>query len=418
MSNPILILPFIFMLLAIAIGPLLKNKIWEEYYIPITITSSSIVLLYYLIIFKKFELVYNSIHEYLSFIILIGSLFVVSSGILLTLKGKSTPKNNVLFLFIGAIISNFIGTTGASILLIRPFIKVNRYRIKPFHIVFFIFIVSNVGGMLTPIGDPPLFLGYLKGIPFFWITEKLFLPWLFILSLILIVFYFIDRNEFLNHSKKIQSEAIKSGEEPEFKGKINIGFLSIIILATFVNKPIFLRELIMLFVAVSSYYFTNKTIHEKNEFSFLPIKEVAILFFGIFVTMIPAIEYVTANSKNFNLTTTTQFFWITGILSSLLDNAPTYLNSIALAFGIFGLDINKIKDVSEFLILHPKFVEVISFSAVSFGALTYIGNGPNFLVKIIAEHNKISMPSFFGYVFKYSILILLPIIFLTWILFY
>ena len=416
--NFVFVLPFIILLALIASGPILFKKDWEKYYPAISFSMALLVVLFYFFIFKNYGKIFHTLYEYLSFIILISSLFVISGGIFISIKGKSTPKNNLIFLSIGALLANFIGTTGASILLIRPFIKVNKSRIKPFHIIFFIFIVSNVSGLLTPIGDPPLFLGYLKGIPFFWFTKNLFFPWLFTNLLILIVFYLIDLKEFKNHTKKFQNEIIKEGEEASFKGLHNVGFLLIIILCVFIKEPIFLREIIFLLVAATSYYFTNKKIFLKNEFTFIPIKEVAILFFGIFFTMMPAIDWITSNAETLNIKTTTSFYWINGFLSSILDNAPTFLNSFALIMSLQNLNINNVNDVSQFITQHSDFLKVISFSSVAFGALTYIGNGPNILVKSIAEENKINMPTFFEYIFKYSILVLLPIYFVTWLLFF
>ena len=416
--DPVMILPFIILLGLIAFAPFINKKFWENYYPAISISLGLIIVGYYIFILKNSEKVLITAHDYFSFIILIGSLYVVSGGILILLKGKSTPKYNLVLLAIGAVVANILGTTGASMLLIRPFIKINKYRLKPFHIIFFIFIVSNVGGMLTPIGDPPLFLGFLKGIPFFWITTHLFWIWLFTNGLILAIFYLYDKKDFEHRTEKTQHEIESEKEEWHFKGILNLGFLALIIFSVFIESPIMLREIIMITAALSSYYFTDKEIHKKNNFNFHPIKEVAILFLGIFATMMPALDWLSLNSSQLGINTTTEYFWATGLLSSALDNAPTYLNFLTASFGLFNLNIDNVNHLKEFLINHAKYVEVISAASVTFGACTYIGNGPNFMVKSIAEQSGVEMPNFVEYIFKFSLKILLPIYFLVWLIFF
>jgi Na+/H+ antiporter NhaD/arsenite permease-like protein len=359
-----------------------------------------------------------TMHEYLSFIILIGSLFVVSGGIHIQLRGKSTPLSNLVLLAFGAVISNIVGTTGASMLLIRPYIRVNKFRMKPFHIVFFIFIVSNVGGALTPIGDPPLFLGYLKGIPFFWVAANTWTIWGVALVLLLGIFYVVDYRSFHHASRSAQKDALEHGEQGAFDGLSNLGFLMMILIGVFIERPLGARECIMLAAAVGSYATTNKKIHKKNDFNFTPIKEVGILFLGIFATMMPALDWLSANAQSLGVTTPGQYYWASGVLSSFLDNAPTYLNFLTASFGLVGLNIDIASDVQIFILQYGRYIQAVSIGAVFFGACTYIGNGPNFMVKSIAEASGVGMPSFFGYIIRYTLPVLIPVYTLVWIIFF
>src|SRR5206468_3988727 len=234
----------------------------------------------------------HTAHEYFSFIALIGSLFVVSGGIHISVKGEATPLANVVFLFIGAVIANLLGTTGASMLLIRPWLRMNKYRVTAHHIVFFIFIVSNIGGCLTPIGDPPLFLGYLKGIPFWWVLEHCWLPWLCAVAILLSIFFVVDHRNYLKAPAAVRKELAEPWARWKFEGWINIFFLGIILRAVFIEKPAFLRESIMIAASIGSYYLTRKSIHLANHFNFEPIREVVILYIGIFATMLPALDWL------------------------------------------------------------------------------------------------------------------------------
>jgi Na+/H+ antiporter NhaD/arsenite permease-like protein len=410
------ILPFVLLLLAIAVLPFISHKWWEDNYFYISLGAGIITSVYYLFIGKGWDIL-HSVEEYVMFISLLAALYVISGGIFIGLRGYATPFRNVLFLLFGAVLANLIGTTGASMLLIRPFIKSNKHRITAFHIVFFIFIVSNVGGALTPIGDPPLFLGYLKGIPFFWIIGKVFVKWSITLGILLVVFYVFDRINFAKQPKDEQKLEERSHEKMEMKGIYNFGFLAIVILAVFLTKPIFLREIIMLSAAFASYKLTNNKVHERNQFNFKPIIEVAWLFIGIFVTMTPALEFLSRHAYDLNLSTPSKYYWLTGSLSAFLDNAPTYLTFLTASMGYHGLDINNLDHLYFFIESKSVYVVAISISAVFFGAMTYIGNGPNFMVKSVADHQKVKTPSFFGYMFKYSLPILLPIYALIWWLF-
>lgn len=430
--------PFVLLLLSIAILPFINRHWWERRYPVVAFTLGAVIVLYYIFVVQNSSRLFLTFYEYISFISLIGSLFVVSGGIHLRIQGKATPWENVSLLGIGAVISNILGTTGASMLLIRPYIRGNRYRIRAYHVIFFIFIVSNIGGALTPIGDPPLFLGYLKGIPFFWLIDKAWYIWAFTVGLVLAIFYVIDSYNFKQVPSKLQASALHP-EESAVSGLQNVVFLLIILGAVFIEKPILMREVLMWSAAIASYYTTNREVHRKNEFNFVPIKEVAILFAGIFATMIPALDWLELNSRLLGIVTPVQYFWATGSLSAFLDNAPTYLNFLSAAFGLHGASLENSPHVHAILglstpaalgLANPiqpdsyeittqtwRYVLAISLGAVFFGALTYIGNGPNFMVKSIAEQSKIPMPTFFGYLIKYSIPVLIPVFILVWLLF-
>lgn len=414
----ILILPFVLLLLSIALMPFINEKWWHKNYPYVSVALALIIFAFYLFS-GKFNEVLHSIEEYVSFITLLFSLYVVSGGISFKIKGKATPLKNVVLLAIGAVIANLFGTTGAAMLLIRPYLSSNEYHFRPFHLIFFIFIVCNVGGSLLPIGDPPLFLGYIKGIPFFWITRHMLPFWLMTNLYLLILFYIIDINNFKKASLKIQEEVEEKGEELHYGGFQNLIPLGIIIGAVFITRPLFLREAVMLLAVLLSYKITPKNIYKTNNFNLEPIKEVAVLFIGIFITMVPAIAYLSGHAKSMGLTEISSFYWGCGLLTSFLDNAPAYLNFLAMAMANQGLDINSTADVGRFTLSGEHFITAISVSSVFFGAMTYIGNGPNFMVKSIAEHKirRVKIPNFVEYMI-YSLLILLPFYFALWLLFF
>ena len=419
-----LLLPFALLLLCIAIAPLspagLKHW-WEHNFLFVSLGLAGCVAAYYLaqVPGGGGQLV-HTLHEYFSFITLIGSLFVVAGGIHIKVRGEATPFGNVIFLLIGAALANVIGTTGASMVLIRPYIRMNKIRISAFHIVFFIFLVSNVGGALTPIGDPPLFLGYLRGVPFFWLIEHIFLRWLLVVGALLAVFYVLDRRSFGRVPAKIQHE-IEAPDTWRFEGGVNVILLFVIIGAVFLPEKYFLRELTMLAGAAAAYFLTPKPVHAENHFSFGPIKEVAYLFIGIFVTMLPALGYLELHGKEFGLTRPAHYYFASGSLSAVLDNAPTYVNFLKLAevsaaaahpaeFAAAVASGHETAVVQTLLERAPALVMAVSLGAVFFGAMTYIGNGPNFMVKSIAESAGVHVPTFFGYILKYSLPLLLPIL--------
>ncbi len=422
-----MVIPFVILLGMIATGPLFYHHFWEKYYPLIAILLGLITVLYYLIFLKDTHTLLHTLAEYISFIALLSSLFVASGGILIKVDKKATPWLNAGILLFGSVIANVIGTTGASMLLIRPFIKINQDRIKPYHIIFFIFLVSNIGGALTPIGDPPLFLGFLRGVEFFWVIGHVWYIWIPTLLVVTAVFILIDSRN-VSEADKVNKEF--SGKI-EFKGIRNVIYLLIVVAAVFVDTrvidwipslsplPIGIREIIMLSIVVIAYRTADENILKANEFNFEPIREVAYLFLGIFATMIPALQLISyeANVLGEKLTPGI-FYWATGILSSFLDNAPTYLNFLSASLGKYGMNVHLPSDVSAFANMHPIYLSAISVAAVFFGAMTYIGNGPNFMVKSISERAGIKMPSFFGFMIKYSIPILIPIFTIVWFVFY
>lgn len=425
LPNTLMVIPFIILLIMIATGPIIYPHFWEHQYPKVSVILGAIVVYYYWFVLHNTLSLLHTAAEYFSFIALLASLFFAAGGIMIKVDKKATPLLNVGILLFGAIIANLIGTTGASMLLIRPFIKINQDRVKPYLIVFFIFIISNIGGALTPIGDPPLFLGFLRGIDFFWFIEHIWYIWLPTIGLILIIFYFIDS----------RNKDSKAGREYtgkiEFKGAKNLIYLAVILVAVFIDPnvmswvpslsplPIGIREIIQFGVVILAMKTSDEKILQYNEFNAEPIKEVAFLFIGIFATMIPALQLISheANVLGDKLTVG-MFFWSTGLLSGVLDNAPTYLNFLSAALGKFGLDVNTVADVKEFMSIDYIFLQAISVAAVFFGAMTYIGNGPNFMVKSIVERAGIEMPSFFAYVYRYSLPILIPVFVLVWLVFY
>jgi Na+/H+ antiporter NhaD/arsenite permease-like protein len=412
--SPWMMLPFALLLGAMALAPSLAGNWWSRHYSKIALGLGAITLGYYLFVLQAPDRALHVAHDYVSFIVLIGSLFVVSGGIRIHVKGEATPLANVVFLFIGAVVANFLGTTGASMLLIRPWIQMNKYRVTAHHIVFFIFIVSNVGGCLTPIGDPPLFLGYLRGVPFGWVAEHCWPMWAVGVGLLLAIFYVVDRLNFIRAAREIREK--ETGHETwKFDGLANLAFLAVILGAVFISKPIFLREAVMLAAAFGSYFTTEKTVHEANRFHFHPIREVAILFIGIFATMMPALDWLGANARELLGQNPAPgiFYWGTGTLSSMLDNAPTYLGFLSALFGTSGA-----KDIGEVLSRHSLSLIAISVGAVFFGAATYIGNGPNFMVKAIADHEKIHTPTFLGFILKFTLPFLLPVLAAIWLIFF
>src|SRR5690554_3186319 len=433
-----LVIPFVLLLIMIATGPLFYEHFWEHNFHRIAMGLGAIVVLYYLLVLHNIHQPVHSLAEYIQFISLLAALFMASGGILIKVDHRSTPLANVLLLISGAVLSNLIGTTGASMLLIRPFIRMNRNRIKPYHIVFFILMVSNVGGSLTPIGDPPLFLGFLKGVPFFWTLTHNWPAWLIALGLLALTFYVIDKQ--LSASRDLATESTTYSNSLSFTGKRNFFWLLLVILSVFLDPNVlswvpsinydgqrisFIREIIMLSVAYFSYQFADPKALQGNDFNFHPIREVAFIFVGIFATMMPALELVGAFARSPEgaaLINQNTLYWGTGTLSAVLDNAPTYLNFLAAAMASQGADINDISQVRDFA--QNQFPQsafqlmAVSIASVFFGAMTYIGNGPNFMVKSIAEQNGIKMPSFFGYIIRYTVPILLPIMFMIWLVFF
>lgn len=419
-------IPFVIMLLCIALGPLFFNHWWENNKNKLIVSIALGIPMAIWLIFhgQLHALEHQLLFDYIPFIILLGALFVVSGGIHLKGDIQAKPWINTLFLAIGGVLASFMGTTGAAMLLIRPVIKTNSQRKFKVHtILFFIAVVANVGGLLSPLGDPPLLLLYFRGAPFTWFMG-MWKEWLFVLAVLLIIYYIVDSYYY----KKEAPEDIKRDEtmkEPiRLKGTINFLFLlGIIATVAFLNKSTFpemetnpylgfIREAALLLCAGLSLLFTNKNVRfVENKFTWGPIIEVAFLFLGIFVTMIPALLWLETNAQKLGVDTVAEFFYATGGLSSFLDNAPTAMAFHKLAMGLHAGGATIVAGIPE------TFLIAISIGSVFFGAMTYIGNGPNFMVKAIAEENNIKMPSFFAYIFKFSLIILLPVYILTQLLF-
>lgn len=417
------VIPFVGILLSIAVFPLFKPAFWHHHY-PKVAFAFMVPMVVYVWMVEPHWLAHTAL-EYVSFIVLLGALFFIAGGIYIrgTLVGR--PIVNAAILGIGAVLASFIGTTGASMLLIRPYLRANVDHPKKFiPVMFFIFVVSNMGGLLTPLGDPPLYLGFLKGVPFFW-TFSLWLEWL-IVNMIVIGVYFVLDTLTLKKLNFTFTELEREQRQPiGIEGAENFvllgGVLFFVIL--YGQLPLefgLLREGIqiggMVLCAVLSHLYTSPTIREKNNFTILPIKEVAILFAAIFACMIPALKLLEQEGASLGVTAPWQFFWMTGLLSSFLDNAPTYLTFLSLGKTLpeAGSMVNLVAGEGS---IREAVLAAISCGAVFMGANTYIGNGPNFMVKAIAEENGVKMPSFLGYL-AYSSVILIPIfVLVTWLFF-
>ena len=402
------VLPFVLMLLAIAIAPLWAPERWEPNRNKLLVAAALAAPVLLLYLFRQPRALLGAAEEYLSFIILLSSLYAISGGIRLTGDLEATPLTNTTFLALGSVLASLIGTTGASMLLIRPLLQTNRERRRVKHTVtFFIFLVSNVGGMLTPLGDPPLFLGYLQGVPFAW-TLRLWPHWLFMTGVLLLVYFVWDTREHARESAVARRRDRSDIAPLRVQGALNALWLALVVLAVaFLAAP--WRELAILTLAGVSLWRTPASIRHANGVTASPMIEVAVLFVGIFLTMIPALELLRVRGGELGVREPWQFFWATGMLSSFLDNAPTYLTFLALAQGL------RLPD--EVVGVTHRVLAAISVGAVAMGANSYIGNAPNFMVKSIAEEAKVPMPSFFGYML-YSAGILVPLFVATTFLFF
>lgn len=418
--------PFACMLLAIAILPL-KCEHWFERNLHKGIVAFVLGAPTVAYIIGRFgdlglDLAATTAEEYISFILLLFSLFTISGGIYLTGNLIATPKTNLTFLAIGAVLASFIGTMGASMVLIRPLLRANAERKHCKHtVIFFIFAVSNLGGLLTPLGDPPLFLGFLRGVPFTW-TFRLWAQWLTSVVLVLAVYFILDLYYYRKEPGPARRMDLADYVPMRLKGSINILFLLLVIVTILFSSRLaeageaihfpFVREVILIVLAVLSMTLGPRGPRASNHFAWAPIVEVAVLFAGIFATMIPALALLEARGADIGLSAPWQYFWATGGLSSFLDNAPTYLAFTSVAQGQTGVDTVGALTSSALvpgLGLSPaQFLAAISCGAVMMGAMTYIGNAPNFAVKCVAEHAGVKMPSFFGYM-AYSVSVLGPV---------
>jgi len=391
--------PFVILLLCIAVLPLAAAHLWESNRRKLVLSAAlaSPVLVLYLR--SNPAALRHTASDYASFMILLGSLFVITGGVFLEGDLEATPGTNTAFLGGGALLASLIGTTGASMLLVRPLLQTNRERKHVRHtVVFFIFLVSNVGGCLTPLGDPPLFLGYLAGVPFTW-TLRLAPAWLTASAALLGVYFLWDRRAYARETRQDLLRDRLEVRPLRLAGKENVALLLCVVAAVALLATPY-REAAMLAAAVVSYAVTQRDLRKANGFTFGPILEVAALFAGIFVTMLPALDLLRARGGALGVHEPWHFFWSTGVLSSFLDNAPTYLTFLALAQGQ-GFR-------PEVVGVSHEVLAAISLGAVFMGANSYIGNGPNFMVRSIAEERGVQMPSFGGYM-AYSGAILLPL---------
>lgn len=430
-------LPFVLLLLSIALLPLIAGHWWERNRNRALVAGLlAIPFALYLELAYGEEGMRELLHagkDYLSFMALLGSLFVISGGIRIKGSLSGTPLANTGLLAVGAVLANIIGTTGASMVLIRPLLTANAERRSKVHlVVFFIFIVSNCGGLLTPLGDPPLFLGFLKGVPFGW-TLGLWKEWLLVNGALLLIFHFWDEWRLSRDQAHTREPLLKELlEHPRLgiDGARNALFLlgvMLVIVAKGANFgsggqpwPFGVQEALMGLLALVAYNSTPAKIRKANRFTWAPIVEVAILFAGIFITMVAPLLLLNARGEALGITSPAHYFWATGLLSSFLDNAPTYLSFAAAASGQLGVSVEGAHYLGELLAQGEKaaaLLAAISCGAVFMGANTYIGNGPNFMVKAIAEENGVEMPSFFGYM-AYSIGILLPLMVVVTLVFF
>jgi len=416
-------IPFALLLVAIALMPLVHRHWWKKNYGRVSVALAALVAVYYLLWAGSIAPWLHSMVEYASFIVLLGSLYVVSGGIVITVGRKATPLTNCILLLFGAVISNVFGTTGASMLLIRPFLRMNQAHLRPYHVVFFIFIVSNAGGMLTPVGNPPLFLGFLRGVPFWWNLERCHWAWVLVIGVLIAVFFVFDS---LDHAKAERHHPKDPGPGVHMIGVHNFLFIAVIIVAVFqpgfaellaakrFGRVIVCREAIMLLAALASRLLTREVIYQRNAFSYDSIKEVAILFFGIFSTIAPALQWLDQNAQQMAPRTAGQYYFTTGSLSAVLDSAPAYL-------AFFELELGKTPPQQRSATLadpdlDKKFL-AIALGAVLFGGMTYVGNGPNFMVKSIADAAGAPSPDFVKYIWRYALPILGPLYVLVWWIF-
>jgi Na+/H+ antiporter NhaD/arsenite permease-like protein len=396
--------PFGAMLLCIAVLPLAAPRFWEHNRNKALVSLVLGVPVAAWIAALDVPALVHAAHEYVAFIVLLGALFSISGGIVVRGTLAGTPGLNTILLALGAVLASFIGTTGASMVLVRPLLRANSVRTRNAHVfVFFIFVVSNAGGLLTPLGDPPLFLGFLRGVPFLW-TLRLLPVWLVVNGALLVLFFVVDstifRAEDIATPGDLDEVAVRRQVPVHVVGKRNFvylaGVVGVLLVAGNVGLPPGAAEAGMLALVGLSWFTTPRALHEENGFGFAPIVEVAVLFAGIFATMIPALAVLNVRGASLGLHSQWHFFWASGVLSSFLDNAPTYLTFASVASGLLGTDAANLAQ----LVAHPQgppLLAAVSAGSVLMGANTYIGNGPNFMVKAIAEQAGVRMPHFFGY---------------------
>ncbi len=435
-------LPFACILLSIALFPLILPDFWHHHFGKISGFWAATLGIPFLIAFKGaalYEILHIIIADYVPFIILLWALYTVSGGILLRGSLRGTPIVNVTLLIIGTLLASWMGTTGAAMLMIRPFLRANNYRKnRTFMVVFFIFLIANVGGSLTPLGDPPLFLGFLHGVSFFW-TFNILPHMLMVVVILLLIYFIIDTYTYRKEAVTAPEEA--GVKEPlKLEGTHNFLFLAGIVGSVLMSGMVdwgevntfgihrsvqdWVRDGSLILMGILSLVTTPIQIRDDNSFSWFPIIEVAYLFIGIFITMIPCLLILKAGANGAMAFLTNgvnrpvHYFWVTGGLSSFLDNAPTYLTFFNSALGRFYSGMPEAQAVPLLMSENAIYLEAVSAGAVFFGACSYIGNAPNFMVRSISEEAGTPMPSFFGYILKYSLLYLVPTFIIVTLVFF
>jgi len=434
-------IPFACMLLSIALFPLLAEHFWHHNFGKISAFWAASMALPFLYAYggtALYEILHITLADYVPFIILLWALFTISGGIVLKGSIRGTPVVNTGMILLGTVLASWMGTTGAAMLIIRPFLKANDYRKnRTFMVVFFIFLVANIGGSLTPLGDPPLFLGFLHGVTFFW-TFKILPHMLVTVGIVLGIYFLLDTYHYKKEGVKAPDDGVK--EPLKLEGKYNFIFLAGVVGFVLMSGMVdwgeistlgihravqdWVRDILLIIMGILSLWATPKQLREDNEFTWFPIVEVAYLFIGIFITMTPCLLLLKAGSKGnlaFLINAVKEpyhYFWITGTLSAFLDNAPTYLTFFNTALGSFYADLTEAQAVPLLMTENAIYLKAISTGAVFFGACSYIGNAPNFMVRSIAEEAGTPMPSFFGYIFKYSLVFLIPTFVVVSIIFF
>jgi Na+/H+ antiporter NhaD/arsenite permease-like protein len=436
-------LPFVGVLLSIALFPLVAPRFWHHHYPKVTAAWSIVLLVPFLAVYREValhEVLHMAILDYVPFIILLATLFTIGGGILVRGSLRGSPPVNAALMLIGTALASWVGTTGAAMLLIRPLLRANRERRHRAHtVVFFIFLVANIGGALTPLGDPPLFLGFLHGVPFFW-TFTLWRECLLVSSLVLAMYLALDIYHWRREDPLVRLREAGPRAPITIAGWHNFLILGAVLAAVVVsgvwhpgevailgvNQQVqkLLRDAFLLVMLGVSWLTTSKALRRENEYSWAPIREVAILFAGIFATIIPAVAMLRAGEHGAMapiigaVATPGQFFWASGGLSSFLDNAPTYLTFLSTALGRFYAGVPEREAILRLIAENHAYLQAVSTGAVFMGANTYIGNAPNFMVKSIAEEAGVAMPSFFEYILRYSVPFLIPVFLLaTWLFF-
>ena len=445
------VLPFTGMLLSIALCPILTPHFWHLHYGKATFCwalSFALPFLYYFPETAMHEILYIFFVDYVPFIILLWGLFTIAGGIVITGSFRGTPLVNTLLLFIGTMLASWVGTTGASMIMIRPLLKANKTRQNKAHTVcFFIFLVANIGGSLTPLGDPPLFLGFLHQVPFFWVTRALLPHLLLTTAILLTIFFALDSFYFLREGSPEITPELEKEKKAFFKLE---GGYNLVLLAGVVGMVVtsgcweagtctvrgvglewqnLARDAMIIILGILSLTMTPKKLRQANDFSWFPIMEVAKLFAGIFVTIIPVLAILKTGLSGplaglvVLIKEPLHYYWVTGFLSSFLDNAPTYLTFFQMALGRLGLSEAMVPSALAIgaATANPAFIsflKAVSCGAVFMGANTYIGNAPNFMVYSIAKECGVKMPSFFGYILKYSLPILIPVFIIVGLVFF